>query len=969
MAFPGWTRKCQLTVDSGIAEYDQTDFPFLFTEDNLPSEMFDADGSFPALNGGGDIRFSSDADGNTRLSIEVVNFVTDNNPANGKAEIWVKIPLVSNTTGFSVYVWYGKAGETQPARDAAYGSEDVWSNGYAAVYHFNEDPSLGTLNDSTANENHGTVYNMESADLVDGPYGKAWAPDGTDEYVLVPDSASLEPTSVSLLAVVNLPTTQASGYPKLVHKGYDPSSPYGSYCLQHENSANAITMQIGRSDGTRKSTGTGIYQNQWIQLCGNTFEGGRYTNIWQNETQYDADDHGTGSILYDSTGLGIFTGGSGTGTKWIGQMEELRIRTTGSSEGYMDTTHRTQLQIGTYTTVGTPVSNALSINLTGYGIASGEAFGSPSLSTGNVNVSPNGIASAEAFGSLTLSVGNVNIAPNGIASEEAFGDLTITTGNVDISPNGIESAEAFGHPFLTPYTSIFPEGIPSEEAFGEPTIVNALVLIEPLGIGSEEAFGTPSLVYMIDPPGIPSEEAFGLPIVSVGTVTVLSPYGIESGEAFGNPTLVQFPLYAILPNGIPSGEAWGSPAVGLQDFIYPIGIESAEAWGLLAIGKQIILSGIPSGEAFGEPILYAGTGHVYPNGIESAEAFGDPTVSVGTAYIAPSGVPSEEAFGTPTLNVGNVDVAPDGIPSSEQWGTPTLGVGSTYVVPNGISSQEAFGTPTVTVGYIDIAPQGIPSAEQWGTPYVTVSGVQISPYSIESGEAWGTLSVSVGPVNITPLGIVSEEQWGTVLVTPGTVDITPYGIESQETFGTVNLSMQIQVEGIVTEEQWGSPTLSVGPVDIILNGIASQEQWGTPIVRNVLVIDMDGYGIESAEEWGLPIVTLVVLNEFMQLVERDIEETILNLEEFAINAIYIHKNGVQFTLAVIYDNETLMVDAASGAPVISRDPMVIAQTSKFTVAPTKGDKMIINGVRYQVVDHLPDGTGISTLQLHHERTV
>jgi hypothetical protein len=42
-------------------------------------------------------------------------FVTDNDPANGVADIAVKVPSVSSTTDTVIYVWYNKAGETQPA--------------------------------------------------------------------------------------------------------------------------------------------------------------------------------------------------------------------------------------------------------------------------------------------------------------------------------------------------------------------------------------------------------------------------------------------------------------------------------------------------------------------------------------------------------------------------------------------------------------------------------------------------------------------------------------------------------------------------------------------------------------------------------------------------------------------------------------------------------------------------------------
>jgi len=95
MAFPnGWNRKTMRFANTEDVFYTglSGEVEVLLTADNLPSEMFDADGSYPAKSDGGDIRISKDADGSTQLACEIVNFTIDNNPANGRAEIWVKLP-------------------------------------------------------------------------------------------------------------------------------------------------------------------------------------------------------------------------------------------------------------------------------------------------------------------------------------------------------------------------------------------------------------------------------------------------------------------------------------------------------------------------------------------------------------------------------------------------------------------------------------------------------------------------------------------------------------------------------------------------------------------------------------------------------------------------------------------------------------------------------------------------------------
>jgi hypothetical protein len=142
-------RKVEIQVQSSKVDANLTDFPILITEDSIPNEACDADGSTPAQNGGGDIRFSADAEGANQLPLEVVSFVTDNNPANCIVEMWVKAPFISSSTGASVWMWYNTdTSDTQPASSNTYGSENVWNSNYAAVWHLQE--TSGTRYDSTS---------------------------------------------------------------------------------------------------------------------------------------------------------------------------------------------------------------------------------------------------------------------------------------------------------------------------------------------------------------------------------------------------------------------------------------------------------------------------------------------------------------------------------------------------------------------------------------------------------------------------------------------------------------------------------------------------------------------------------------------------------------------------------------------------------------------------------------------------
>lgn len=163
MPFPtGWARKCALTINSAqiVGSGTHNSFPVLLTQANLPSDMLDKDGAAPARMGGGDIRFTSDAAGTTKLPCHVVEFITANNPANARATIYValNLPTGSSTT---IYVWYRTATEidqpkynANPDADGFQGSDYVWAN-YDIVLPLGGFGGLRNLKQANATKNVG----------------------------------------------------------------------------------------------------------------------------------------------------------------------------------------------------------------------------------------------------------------------------------------------------------------------------------------------------------------------------------------------------------------------------------------------------------------------------------------------------------------------------------------------------------------------------------------------------------------------------------------------------------------------------------------------------------------------------------------------------------------------------------------------------------------------------------------------
>jgi hypothetical protein len=153
----------------------------------LPQTMFDADGPCPAKSDGSDIRVTSDAAGVNLLPIEIVNFSTNNDPANGRAEIFVKVPQVSHLVDVVIYVWWGNASAVAARTYDCIGRDYVWSD-YLMVYHGENQY------DSTGNGYDLTLNNMSysSGPLV----GNGFSFNGSTSYAQTPS----QPSSLNWLA-------------------------------------------------------------------------------------------------------------------------------------------------------------------------------------------------------------------------------------------------------------------------------------------------------------------------------------------------------------------------------------------------------------------------------------------------------------------------------------------------------------------------------------------------------------------------------------------------------------------------------------------------------------------------------------------------------------------------------------------------------------------------------------------------
>lgn len=207
-----WSKRIKLTIDSTKVSSNLTDFPVYVNLANLDADLFTT-----ARSDGGDIRITK-ADGVTELPRELVTFT----PGSSTGELHFKANLY-DVTDSQFYLYYGNAAATEPAVSATYGRNNVWTNGYANVYHLNQDPSGSApqMIDSTSNGRDGTSSgSMTSGDLVAVKVGNGLDLDGSNDTVTVSGFGMSSNSNVTVEAWIkpaaigsDMPIVDESGTP------------------------------------------------------------------------------------------------------------------------------------------------------------------------------------------------------------------------------------------------------------------------------------------------------------------------------------------------------------------------------------------------------------------------------------------------------------------------------------------------------------------------------------------------------------------------------------------------------------------------------------------------------------------------------------------------------------------------------------------------------------------------------------
>jgi len=182
----GWNKRIKLTIDHTKIDDTLSNFPVtVFFTDAQAEEIFaefDADEDFDR----GQFALGDD----TLLYAEKELF----DHSESKAIYHVKIPSISSSVDTDYYFYYDNDADHSTTYIGAIGTtagENVWDSNFKAVYHM-ADNTTSTILDSTSNDNDGTKQAANEPVEASGKVGQAQDFDGSDDYITIADSASLD---------------------------------------------------------------------------------------------------------------------------------------------------------------------------------------------------------------------------------------------------------------------------------------------------------------------------------------------------------------------------------------------------------------------------------------------------------------------------------------------------------------------------------------------------------------------------------------------------------------------------------------------------------------------------------------------------------------------------------------------------------------------------------------------------------
>ena len=340
----GWLARKKITILGSQVTGTLTDFPvliYLAADTNL----YNGEGT---LSVGNDILFTS-SDGTTKLSHEIEWY----NAQSGSLYAWVKIPSLIAGSNTVIYVYYNNS--------AAANQQDrtnVWSNGYAGVWHLNE--TSGTRYDSTANHNDLTDWNTVARGTRAGMAQLAGGADfvrTNSEYLYINDAAQ---TGLDITGPITMEAwaynDESGNAPYFIMDKAKGSCGSGDapYFLRLNNAGcslkecTVVTGSCGENPTDAQPGSCTITSGSWIHIVGTN--DGTNTRIYKNSALTDTEPYSSG--IFNSDGA-FYLGSQVNANYFDGIIDEARVSNVARSQDWITTEYTNMISPLTFYSIST----------------------------------------------------------------------------------------------------------------------------------------------------------------------------------------------------------------------------------------------------------------------------------------------------------------------------------------------------------------------------------------------------------------------------------------------------------------------------------------------------------------------------------------------------------------------------------------------------------------------------------------
>lgn len=345
-SFSGYNYERKVTISSTIAGGSFTDFPVVFISTDISFSTASISGHMKTVF---DLIASTVSDCSVKLSVDTETF--NNGVVGSTLTAWVKIPVITTTTltGATFYWCYGQSGITSYQGN----SKNVWSNNFAAVYHFPDGSSFISPTPDSTGSNNGTVTSVTATPGIFGGGASFSSPSGiSTNYKWINTS---DPRAFTLSAWVQTTSTPASNA-AFISNSNSVTAELDLYQTP-SNTLGVFVQDSGGSFGTTTS-GSSITGSSWVYVAytGATFMA--YINGVQ-----DGAPPSTNPLTGNFDSGGFFNIGKtpSNAAYFTGRMDEARISTVARPAIWILAEYRNQSSPKTFTVIGPELFSASEI--------------------------------------------------------------------------------------------------------------------------------------------------------------------------------------------------------------------------------------------------------------------------------------------------------------------------------------------------------------------------------------------------------------------------------------------------------------------------------------------------------------------------------------------------------------------------------------------------------------------------------